>query len=176
MYTSAKKTPRKRKSARKVSELVGKIIQPVLARRTGMTIDLLAAWPELVGEQYRDFTRLEKINWPNRANEADPYKPGILVVACEGARALYFQHEISHICERVNVFFGFAAIAKIKIVQKPVKSLRNNGQHDGSISDLRLSRVNKKRLDHILKSVDDAELRVKLEKLGRGVMAKKTRE
>ncbi|MCP4181895.1 MAG: DUF721 domain-containing protein [Hyphomicrobiales bacterium] len=171
MYTSAKKTPRKRPPARKVSEFVGKIIEPVLSRRSGMTIDLLNAWPELVGDDYCDFTRPQKINWPNRAHEDDPFKPGILVVACDSSRALYFQHDLSRICERVNVFFGFAAIAKLKIVQKPVQKLRLRKSHDPQNIPVQLDENRKKRLNAILDHISDPDLKQKLEKLGQGVMS-----
>jgi hypothetical protein len=170
MYTLAKKTPRKRGPARRVSEFVGKIIEPVLSRRSGMTIDLLNAWPELVGDDYCDFTRPEKINWPNRAHEDDPFKPGILVVACDGSRALYFQHDLSRICERVNVFFGFAAIAKLKIVQKPVQKLRLHKSDNPRNTPVQLDENRKKRLNTILDHISDPDLRQKLEKLGQGVM------
>jgi hypothetical protein len=169
MYTPNKKTPRKPRPARPVSEFVGKIIEPVLSRRSGMTIDLLAAWPELVGEDYCDFTRPERIKWPNRANEDDPFKPGILIVACDGARALYFQHDLSRICERVNVFFGFAAIEKIRIVQKPVLVPRSRTRRpEPKLDDEKIDRLNS-----ILERIEDPQLRARLEKLGRGVMGRK---
>ena len=172
MNTFATKTPRKRrprKPARQVSEFVGKIMEPVLSRRSGMTIDLLTAWPELAGEEYRDFTRPEKINWPNRAHEDDPFKPGILIVACDGARAIFLQHDLSRICARVNVFFGFSAIAKIKIVQKPVKPITKHRQR----TTAELDENKEAKLEKILGHIENAELRQKLEKLGRGVMAKR---
>jgi len=80
------KTTKKRGKSfdpRSVSEIIGKVLEPVLARRTGMTLDLIKAWPEIVGEEFRETTRPEKINWPRRAHEDDPFKPAVLVVACE---------------------------------------------------------------------------------------------
>lgn len=143
-------------------------MEPVLARRSGMTMDLLAAWPELAGEEYSDFTRPEKIKWPNRAHQDDPFKPGILIVACDGARALYFQHDLSRICARVNVFFGFTAIEKIKIVQKSVKPARDQSRPEIR----RLNSAQNTRLNVILSHVEDPILRDKLQKLGRGVIGK----
>ena len=172
MYTSVqKKIPRYRKRARKISELAGKIIAPVISRRSGMTIDLIAAWPQLAGDEYRDFTRPEKINWPNRAHEGDPFKPGILIVACDSAKALFFQHDLSRICERVNIFFGFAAISKIKIVQKPIKQSKDNSTKRVCETISKMDSVKENRLEKILNQVDDPDLRLKLEKLGRGVMS-----
>jgi len=146
-------------------------MEPVLSRRSGMNMDLLTAWSELVGTDYCDFTRPEKINWPNRAHEDDPFKPGVLVVACDGARALYFQHELKQVCERVNVFFGFAAISKIKIVQKPVHNREN--QIGSGLKPKRVTKLDgdkENRLKSILSHIDDPELKKKLEKLGQGVL------
>lgn len=168
MYTPRAKKPRKLKPARQVSELIGTIMAPVLSRRSGMTLDLLAAWPDLVGEDYSDFTRPEKINWPNRAHQDDPFKPGILIVACDGARALFFMHELSRICARVNVFFGFEAIEKIKIVQKPVQPPYTRTKRQDPV----LNAQQQQRLDTILTHIHDPELREKLKKLGTGVLGK----
>ncbi len=167
MSTSARKTQNKR--PRQISELVTRVMEPVLSRRAGMTMDLLAAWPELVGEEYADYTRPQKINWPNRAHEDDPFKPGILIVACDGARALFFQHDLSRICARVNVFFGYSAIEKIKIIQKPVQPLKKRR----ITKPLPLSDEKQQRLQEILSHVDDPQLRDRLEILGRGVMGKR---
>jgi len=88
---------------RSVSEIVGKVLEPVIARRAGMTLDLINAWPEIVGEEFRETTRPEKINWPRRAHEDDPFKPAVLVVACENSAALFFQHEQPAILERAAI-------------------------------------------------------------------------
>jgi len=153
---------------RSVSEIVGKVLEPVLARRAGMTLDLIKAWPELVGEEFRETTRPEKINWPRRAHEDDPFKPAVLVVACENSSALFFQHEQPAILERVNVFFGFEAIGRISIQQKAVvtsKPEKNN--HVSQVSE-----NDEQRLAAILEDIDDPELKEKLANLGRGIISK----
>ena len=171
MYTPSQKKPRKRKPARQVGEFIGKVMEPVLSRRSGMNVDLITAWPELVGAEFADFTRPEKINWPNRAYEDDPFKPGTLIVACDGARAIYFQHELSTICERVNVFFGFAAITKIKIVQKPVTGKRGVARKSSQQKPV-LDANEAARLNKILDRIEDPVLREKLEKLGKGLISR----
>ena len=149
-----------------VSELIGGILEPVLARRAGMTLDLLRAWPELAGEEYRDSTRPEKINWPRRAHEDDPFEPATLLVACDGSIALFFQHEQPALLARVNAFFGFQAIKRIKIVQKSVNSTAKSSTRTKSS----LSEEEELRLAMMLDEIDDPELRTTLERLGRGVL------
>lgn len=153
---------------RSVAEIVGKVLEPVIARRAGMTLDLINAWPEIVGEEFRETTRPEKINWPRRAHEDDPFKPAVLIVACENSAALFFQHEQPAILERINVFFGFEAIDRITIVQKAVL----NSEKKEKISAKPVTDMDEKRLATILDEIDDPVLKETLTKLGRGVLSK----
>lgn len=154
---------------RSVSEIVGKVLEPVIARRAGMTLDLINAWPEIVGEEFRETTRPEKINWPRRAHEDDPFKPAVLVVACENSAALFFQHEQPAILERINVFFGFEAVDRITIVQKTVVTIDKKKPK----AKTTVTNVDEKRLAAILDEIDDPVLKETLTKLGRGVLSKK---
>jgi len=154
-----------------VSEIVGKVLEPVIARRAGMTLDLINAWPEIVGEEFRETTRPEKINWPRRAHEDDPFKPAVLVVACENSAALFFQHEQPAILERINIFFGFEAVDRITIVQKAVISVEKKKSKDVSP----VANIDEERLAAILDEIDDPVLKETLTKLGRGVLSKATK-
>ncbi|MEC9343565.1 MAG: DciA family protein [Pseudomonadota bacterium] len=158
---------RRAAQARPVSEIAGKVLEPVIARRAGMNLDLVAAWADIVGPPHGDYTRPEKINWPRRAHEEDPFEPGTRVVACDGARAVLFQHEADQCVERVNAFFGFRAIARIRIVQKPVTrraAPARRGEPDPGPEA-------RARISAIVDRIEDEELRKRLEKLGRGVFA-----
>jgi hypothetical protein len=148
-----------------VAELAGKVLAPTVARRAGMTIDLIAAWPDIVGPPHGDYTQPEKIVWPRKASDDDPFQPGKLVVACDGARAVLFQHELGQCLERVNTFFGFDAIARIQIVQKPVRA-RPPARRAGPPE---LDAKDSARLAEIVDGIEDEGLRQRLEKLGRGV-------
>ena len=156
-------------NARPIAEYAAKVLAPVIARRAAMTVDLLTAWPDIVGQQHADYTMPEKINWPRRSSDDDPFSPGTLVVRCDGPRAVLIQHESQQLVERVNLFFGFHAIARIRLVQKPVTRMRREKTPRLPEPGPEESR----KLDKILNSIDDPQLRARLEKLGRGVMARK---
>ena len=113
-------------AARPVGDLASALLDPVLARKAGMTTGLIAAWPDLVGTRLVGVCRPEKLVWPPRRNEDDPFEPATLVVACEGASVLRLQHQTSELVGRVNAFFGYPAIARMKIVQKAVAGGRPN--------------------------------------------------
>ena len=103
-----------------VSDLATEILDPVLRKRAGISIGLVQSWEEIAGPRLAEHSRPEKIQWPRRMREDDPFEPAVLVVACEGAAALHLQHETGEIIGRVNAFLGFSAIGRIRIVQKPL--------------------------------------------------------
>lgn len=149
-----------------LGDLMSRVLEDVVARRSGMTIDLISAWGEIAGPNYEGFTRAEKIHWPRQISDLDPFQSGTLVVACDPSKAIFFQHETSQILERLNLFFGFEAIGKIKIVQKPVtapkRTIRKVPDSLGEAQEAKLSKM----MSHI----EDDELRKKLEKFGRAVL------
>ena len=155
--------------ARSVTEVLGSVLEPIMARRAGMRIDLMRAWPELSGPDYAEVTRPEKIKWPRRISDDDPFKAGVLVVACEPASAVFFEHEKSAVVERVNMFFGFEAVNRLVINQKPVRL--DNRDENASVP--MISDEDSKRLKKLLGEIDDPELRQALERLGIGVLGSK---
>ena len=158
---------RRAKYAMHVSDLVSGVLSDVIARRNGMTLDLLAGWQDIVGPDYAACTLPEKIIWPKRASDAEPFQPGTLVVACDGAKALFFQHETSQILERVNFFFGFQAIEKIRLVQKPLGKPAPRKK-----PVIALDQAEEQRLGAVLNAIEDPKLRKKLEAFGRGVISR----
>ncbi len=111
-----------RYGANQIAEIANGIVDPVLARRAGINTALLGSWEDIVGEGFADCTRPEKIAWPRRSDlpEDGGHRPGVLTIACEGARALFLSHAQGELIARINGFFGYPAIGQVRIVQKPV--------------------------------------------------------
>jgi hypothetical protein len=147
-----------------LGELVGRVLDPVTARRGFATADLIAAWPEIVGPGYADCTRPDRIVWSHGKDAAE--NPGVLHVRVDGPRAVLVQHELGQIIERINRFLGFAAIGKIRLVQAPIISRRSETR-----SARPLDAEQQARLGAVVSDVDDARLRAALERLGHGVLA-----
>jgi hypothetical protein len=157
-------------NARPVSDLAVDVLDPLLRKRAGLTIGLVQSWEEIVGPRLAQSTRPEKIAWPRRLHEDDPFEPATLVIACEGVAALHLQHETGEVIARVNAFLGFAAIGRVRIVQKPV----------ARPAPLRpvprpLSEPEKRRVADLVDPIEDEELRRSLERLGRSVLGSRKR-
>jgi len=103
---------------RPLSSHVAARLEPIMRKKGGFDLTLLENWPQIVGEQMAQICIPFKINWPRSAAERQT-KPATLSIACEGMASLKIQHQADEIIEKINLFFGFHAIGKIKIVQKP---------------------------------------------------------
>ena len=161
---------KKNNFARPVGDFVGKIIEPVLLSRYGITMDLLAIWPELVGMEYCQFTKPEKISWPKFNAHDYSFRPGTLVVACDSSKVLFFQYETTRVCQAVNNFFGFEAIKRVKVIQKYFLPVKNTKKFNLNTS---LTKKQQQKLEIILSKIENEKLREKLAKLGYSVMNKR---
>lgn len=158
-----------RKDGKQISELTNGIIDPVLARRAGINSALLGSWDEIAGEDFADCTRPEKIAWA-RGGDDGSFRPGVLTIACEGARALFLTHAQGELIQRINSFFGFAAVQQIRIVQKPVyqpvKRSRTPPPLKGEAA---------RKLESMMEGIKDEKLRQAIARLGTAVMNKRGR-
>lgn len=153
-----------------LSELIGKAMTPLCRKRGFASVDIVAAWPEIVGSRYGERVQPDRLIWPRRkdAEGQDISEPATLVVHTDGPTAMMLSHETSQIIERINVFFGWAAVNRIKITQKPVAA-RPRSRPKPAPS---LTRDEKKRVDNQVQGVADDRLREALRKLGEQVIAK----
>ncbi len=149
-----------------LTELVGRVLAPVSGRRGFATADLIAAWPDIVGAKYAECTRPEKIVWPR--NEEAGADGGVLHLTVDGPRAVLIQHELDQIIERINAFLGYAAIARIRIVQGPVAARQAQRQATPPLDS-----AAEARLGATIAGVDDEGLRAALARLGRGVLQRR---
>ncbi len=160
--------PRPPRYASPVGDLVTALIDPVLRRKAGLSTALIQSWDEIVGARLSTRCRPERIAWPRRTGDDDPFEPATLIIACEGSAALHLQHETGEVIGRINSFLGFAAIGHIRIVQKPMVSLSPPRREPP-----KPTQAQKDRVAGIVQAVDDGDLRASLERLGGSIAAKR---
>lgn len=114
--------------ARAVGTYVARVLDPVARARGFNTTALLSEWPAIVGAELASYTMPDKIVWPRRQEEqeARKHRPegATLTLRVEGPRAIEVQHCAGQILERVNSYFGYRAIAEMRILQAPVVKVR----------------------------------------------------
>jgi hypothetical protein len=155
-----------------VSDLATAILDPVMRKRAGISIGLVQSWEDIVGPRLARNSRPEKIQWPRRMGDDDPFEPAVLVIACEGLAALHIQHETTELIGRVNAFLGFSAIGRIRIVQKPVQAAEARERRRlRPLAPEEAARVRK-----TVGEIEDDGLRASLERLGATVLGARPRK
>ena len=94
--------------ARSAGDLVGAIGDQSFRRFGFVQHSIVSRWGEIVGERYAKVSSPESIKFP-----AGKKAGGVLTLLVDGAHAPLIQHLTPMIVERVNRFFGYAAINRI---------------------------------------------------------------
>ena len=111
------------KRPRALAELIDETLQPVLAAQGFASSDIVASWPELVGDRLAEKSEPLKINWPRKTASKSEGESATLVIRVESAFALDLQHLSPLLIERVNARYGWKAIGKILLKQGPVRKI-----------------------------------------------------
>ena len=153
--------------ARPVAELVPQIGRAAFRRFGFVQSSVVTRWPEIVGPRHAQVCMPEAIRFPP-GEKSD----GILQLVVLPAHAPLIQHVIPEIIERVNRFFGYKAVARVKLRQGAVKPPHDEGTRTAppSLKPIPME------LGDSLRDIGDPELRTVLESLARSLGAKENGE
>ncbi|WP_411290049.1 DUF721 domain-containing protein [Sphingorhabdus sp.] len=101
--------------ARAVSALMPDIGRAAFRKFGFVQSSVVSRWDEIVGARYAAVSAPEAIRFP-MGKKSD----GTLELTVEGAHATMIQHVLPEIMDRVNRFFGYGAVARVKVRQGPV--------------------------------------------------------
>ena len=104
--------PPRQNRARAVSELLPAIHGAAFKRFGFVQSALVTRWPEIVGTRWAAASAPESLRFPP-GKKAE----GVLTIVVRGAHAPMMQHIAPEIVERVNRFFGYAAVARLTLKQ-----------------------------------------------------------
>lgn len=98
--------------ARAVSDLMPEIGRAAFRRFGFVQSSIVSRWDEIVGSRYAKVSSPESIRFP-----AGKKAEGTLELVVESGHAPMMQHVLPEIIDRVNRFFGYAAVAKVRMRQ-----------------------------------------------------------
>jgi hypothetical protein len=115
-------------SARAVGSFLPALTTKALQKYGFSAAGLILDWPSIVGAEIARYTAPERLSWPRRAEsyDEDSATPparrsgAVLVLRVEPAKALDVQYRASHIIERINTYFGYAAVGQLRLIQAPM--------------------------------------------------------
>jgi len=111
-----KKNPKRGGSPKALAVSIDKITKPIFGRRGFADGAIVKDWKVIVGAHLSDHSAPERITYPLNETTA-----GTLHLRIEnGGLGLELQHLQPQLIERINGYFGFHAVAHIKITQGPL--------------------------------------------------------
>jgi hypothetical protein len=149
-------------SAKPLSVLLSDVFSDAYAKQGFAARELVTRWGEIAGAEIAAHSEPLKIQWP-RPVQGQPQEPATLVLRVEGPMALEIQHASDVILQRVNRFFGWSAVGRLALRQAPL-SRRNR-----SVASRALDAKEVAKVAETLSSVEDAELRAALARLGASI-------
>ena len=149
--------------ARAIADLMPEIGRTAFHRFGFVQSSVVTRWPEIVGEAHARVCSPETIRFPpGEKND------GILQLLVEPGHAPIIQHVIPEIIERVNRFFGYNAVARVKLRQGAVQApaAPHRPSEPPSLRPIPME------LGESLRDIGDSELRAVLESLARALVDK----
>ncbi len=114
-------------SAKAVGSFVPGLTKKAFEKFGFSTAALITDWEKIAGAKFAAFTAPQRLKWPqlpgSRADAAgEPgNRPGAtLVIKVDPARALEAEYAGAQIIDRINAYFGYRAVAEIRLLQAPI--------------------------------------------------------
>jgi hypothetical protein len=136
--------------ARRVADLIPAIGDVAFRKFGFVQSSIVTRWPEIVGAKLARVTAPESLRFPH-GQKAE----GVLSITVASAHAPVVQHVIPDVIARVNRFFGYAAVARVRLTQGAV----NRRQTTVAVAQTEVPTVP---LSPTLRAIADPELRTVL--------------
>ncbi len=147
--------------ARSVAELVPQIGRTAFNKFGFIQSSVVMRWGEIVGAHHARMCAPESIRFPRGEKRG-----GTLNLVVEPAHGPLIQHVVPEIIERVNRFFGYQAVAAIRMRQGPVQPV-----HGDRVSRQQPEPLSSPvELGESLRDIGDPELRTVLQSLARSLL------
>ena len=149
--------------ARAIADLMPEVSRSAFRRFGFVQSSVVSRWSEIVGERHARVCAPEMIRFPPGEKSE-----GILEMLVEPGHAPLIQHVIPEIIERVNRFFGYNAVARVKLRQGAVVAREPTPRPlaPPSLKPIPME------LGDSLRDIGDSELRAVLESLARSMSGK----
>ena len=153
-------------SPRALASSLSAVTKTVFGKRGFADGAIVKDWVTIAGEHLARHSLPEKISTPR-----DKAAGGVLYLTIDsGGMATELQHLEPLLIERINGYFGFKAVDRLKITQGPLPK----EDHKPAPPVRPLQKTEESDLAESLLEVDDPELKEALEALGRAVIGRRS--
>ncbi len=141
-------------------------IKKLLGNKGMAEIDLIANWKNIAGEEMAQHSLPQKIEFKQGCKNN-----GVLyLLVAGGAYALEIQHKTSILLEKINTFFGYQAVAKIKIIQNDTFIHSSpQAEFDDKHEKKLVTKEEENYIQSVTENVQNPDLRARLKSLGESI-------
>lgn len=148
-----------------MSNFLAPFTKKMLGKKAFAEADVICNWKEIVGEETAAYSTPVRIDF--RKGERTN---GVLVIeTCGGAFALELQLKTKIMLDKVNTFFGYQAVEKIKILQNPQKIIDKKQDIQRDEKKL-VTNEEENYIKELSEGLNSSDLSLILERLGKAVL------
>ncbi len=142
------------------------LTRPLLGRRGLAEGDLIARWDSIVGPLMASYVLPEQVRFPKGQRDGGE----LTIRVPSGPFAVQIQHDAPALLQRINGYFGYPAIARLKIVQAPLpikrppREVRQRALRPSEVAEITTA----------VADIPDDGLRAALERLGRSMRSRQS--
>ena len=143
------------------------LIKKILGEKGLAEINILSAWPEIVGTELAQFSQPQKIEFKKGERSGGT----LHLMTAGGAFALEIQHKSALILEQINTFFGYNAVCKIKFIQNDsFIQTQLSSKIDHNTEKKLVTPKEQTYIREITEDIQNPELKTRLRSLGNSIM------
>jgi len=148
---------------RAIAGHVPALTRKALGKRGLAEANLLTDWPTIIGAKQAEVCQPDRLTFP-RGERRD----GTLHLRVAPVAALELQHDAPRLIERINGYFGYAAVAELRLVQAPIKKRKTAPPPRPK---KRPDPARQSEMAQRLEAVEDPEMRQTLNRLGMAILS-----
>ncbi|MFZ5608321.1 MAG: DUF721 domain-containing protein [Pseudomonadota bacterium] len=154
----------RKRRVQRLDDLIDGAAKRALRRQGFVEAAVVTKWRAIVGDMLAAHCLPVRLRFPAQARNR-----ATLVIRAESAFATELQHLAPLVIERINGFFGYGAVARLKIEHGSLPAGRAAAKSAARLQPL--SGEEEAALARLLADITDAGLRARLASLGRAVLA-----
>lgn len=154
----SKEYSKRNSHALNLGRIISKVVKPVLKTRGFYDVDIISEWENIIGSEWAKQTCPHKLSF-----SAHSRRSGTLHLLVTPGASVLIQHIQPMIIDRINTYFGFDAVARLKIIHGYVPVVKLT-KRKSNAETAPLPEVN---------DISDPELKDALQRWGQGLAQEK---
>ena len=153
-----------------LSATMAPFVKKLLGAKGMAEVEILSNWKDIVGEDLAKYSLPQRIEF-----KAGIRNNGTLhLMAASGGFAMEIQHRATLILEKINTFFGYQAVSRLKLIQNDgFINPEITAKHEDNLEKKLVTEEEQNYIDNITEDIQHEELKNNLKKLGESIFSAK---